>query len=349
MPLHFLWRWYETQDVDKNGKQKRNGASGATENWDYPADYDQTMRRRPTTLLPWNNMPPRERNTGLLMALAGFAALSCGDAVIKSIAGQWPGTAVAALRYCIGAAGLGALLWVREGRAAFSMPMPKMQLVRGVSVSVATMCFFSAIFLMPLAEATAIVFTSPIITAMLSAVLLNERVSKQTWIASAIAFVGVLIIMRPNIALLGAAALLPLVAAMCMSFLMMANRAVAGTGSPLQMQFLIAAIAAPLLLIAAVAGHASGVASLAVPLPDWTIVARCTLVALTATCSHWLVFLATTKATAADIAPMTYIQLPTAMLLGILLFQDLPDALALLGFAVIVGAGLYLWRSGRQV
>ena len=46
---------------------------------------------------------------------------------------------------------------------------------------------------------------------------------------------------------------------------------------------------------------------------------------------------------------MAYIQLPTAMLLGILLFQDLPDALALLGFAVIVGAGLYLWRSGRQV
>ncbi len=297
----------------------------------------------------WNNMPARMRNTGLLMALAGFAALSCGDAVIKSIAGEWPGTAVAALRYSIGAAALGLLLLVREGRAAFTLPMPKMQLLRGVSVAVATMCFFSAIFLMPLAEATAIVFTSPIITAILSSALLKERVGKATWIASAVAFVGVLIIMRPNIALLGIAALLPLIAATCMSVLMMANRAVAGAGSPLQMQFLIAAIAAPVLLFAAFAGHFSGLAMFAVPVPDWTIIARCMLVALTATCSHWLVYLATTKATAADIAPMTYIQLPTAMLLGIALFQDWPDALALVGFAVIIAAGLYLWHTGRPV
>lgn len=292
-------------------------------------------------------MPARERNTGLLMALAGFAALSSGDAVIKSIAGEWPGIAVAALRYCIGALGLGLLLWVREGKTAFNMPMAKMQLVRGVSVALATMCFFSAIFLMPLAEATAIVFTSPIITAILSAVILKERVGKPTWMASAIAFVGVLVIMRPNIALLGAAALLPLIAAICMSFVMMANRAVAGAGSPLQMQFLIAVIAAPVLLISTFVGHMTGQAALAVPIPDWTVIARCMLVALTATCSHWLVFLATTKATAADIAPMTYVQLPTAMLLGILLFQDWPDALALVGFMVIIAAGLYLWRTGR--
>ncbi len=294
-------------------------------------------------------MSARQSNIGLLMALAGFAALSCGDAVIKSIAGEWPGTAVAALRYSIGAAGLGLLLWIREGRAAFTVPMPKMQILRGVSVAVATLCFFSAIFLMPLAEATAIVFTSPIITAMLSAVLLKERVGKATWIASAIAFVGVLAIMRPNITLLGVAALLPLIAALCMSMMMMANRAVAGAGSPLQMQFLIAVIAAPVLLLAAFAGQMSGVSAFAVAMPDWTIVARCTLVALTATCSHWLVYLATTKASAADIAPMTYVQLPTAMLLGILLFKDWPDALALVGFAVIIAAGLYLWHSGRPV
>jgi drug/metabolite transporter (DMT)-like permease len=91
------------------------------------------------------------------------------------------------------------------------------------------------------------------------------------------------------------------------------------------------------------------VSAFAVAMPDWTIFARCVLVALTATCSHWLVYLATTRATAADIAPMTYIQLPTAMLLGILLFQDWPDALALAGFAVIIAAGLYLWQSSRPV
>ena len=292
-------------------------------------------------------MPARQHNVGLLLGLAGFAALSCGDAVIKSIAGEWPGTAVAALRYTIGATGLALLLWWREGRGAFNMPMPKMQLLRGMSVAIATLCFFSAIFLMPLAEATAIVFTSPILTAILSAVLLKERVGRATWIASAVAFLGVIAILRPNVALLGLAAFLPLIAAFCMSVLMMANRQVAGSGSALQMQFLIAVIAAPVLLLATGIGAASGIPAFAFSAPDWTVVARCAVVAVTATCSHWLVYLATTKATAADIAPMTYIQLPTAMLLGMAMFADWPDAVALAGSAVIVAAGLYLWNSGR--
>lgn len=292
-------------------------------------------------------MSVRQHNIGLLFGLAGFAALSCGDAVIKSIAGEWPGTAVAALRYTIGATGLAILLWWREGRAAFNMPMPKMQLLRGVSVAIATLCFFSAIFLMPLAEATAIVFTSPILTAILSALLLKERVGRATWIASAVAFLGVIAILRPNIALLGLAAFLPLVAALCMSVMMMANRQVAGAGSALQMQFLIAVIAAPVLLIATGIGAASGIQAFAVAAPDWTVVARCAIVAVTATCSHWLVYLATTRATAADIAPMTYIQLPTAMVLGVLMFRDWPDGVALAGSAVIIGAGLYLWHNTR--
>jgi hypothetical protein len=54
--------------------------------------------------------------------LGGFALLSCGDAVIKSIAGAWPGSAVAALRYTIGATGLGILLLVKEGKSGFALP-----------------------------------------------------------------------------------------------------------------------------------------------------------------------------------------------------------------------------------
>ncbi len=54
---------------------------------------------------------------GLALALCGFVLLPLGDAVIKSIAGEWPATAVAALRFAIGASGLGAILAWREGRA----------------------------------------------------------------------------------------------------------------------------------------------------------------------------------------------------------------------------------------
>jgi drug/metabolite transporter (DMT)-like permease len=284
---------------------------------------------------------------GLLYALAGFALLSCGDAVIKSMAGEWPGTAVAALRYCLGAIGLGALLWTQEGRAGFIIPKPKMQLLRGVSVAIATIAFFMAIFAMPLSEATSIVFISPMLTAILSAVFLGERAARATWIAAGTAFCGVLIILRPDLMALGPVAILPLIAALAMAFMMIGNRSVAGSGSALQMQFLIAVIAVPVLLLATLLGHFSGYAGLAVGYPSWSVVGRCLIVAVSASTAHWLVYMGTTRSSAAAIAPMVYAQLLVALALGIIFYGEWPDATALFGASIIVGAGLYLWYNQR--
>ena len=271
--------------------------------------------------------------------------MSCGDAVIKSIAGAWPGTAVAALRYTIGATGLGILLFVKEGKGGFAQPLARIQLLRGAAVAAATILFFSSIFLMPLAEATAIGFTTPMITALLSAIFLKERTPPTTWLASLAAFAGVLIILRPNIAELGWVALMPVAAATCMALVMMGNRAVSTAGSPLLMQFLVASIAVPFVVTAAVTGHFSGVAALRVEMPDWTIIARCCIVAVSASFGHWLIFMGTTRASAAQIAPMTYVQLLIAMALGIAIFVDWPDMTSLAGSAIIIGAGLFLWHQ----
>jgi drug/metabolite transporter (DMT)-like permease len=254
---------------------------------------------------------------------------------------------VAALRYSIGATGLGILLFVKEGRGGFALPRPKIQLMRGAAVAAATILFFSSIFLMPLAEATAIGFTTPMITALLSAVFLKERTRAATWIASLAAFAGVLIILRPNIVELGWVALMPVGAATCMALMMMGNRAVSTAGSPLLMQFLVASIAVPFVIAAAVAGHLSGMKALQIGVPDWTIIARCGIVAVTASFAHWLVFMGTTRASAAEIAPMTYVQLLIAMTLGIALFGDWPDLTSLAGSAIIICAGLFLWRQRR--
>ncbi len=285
--------------------------------------------------------------SGLLYALCGFALLSLGDAIIKTIAGAWPGTAVAALRYSVGAIGLGVLLFSKQGRQGFAIPMPKVQLIRGFSIATATICFFSSIFMMPLAEATAIGFTSPMITAVLSAIILHERTNAATWLATIIAFGGVLLIMRPNVEELGWAALLPLASALSMAFVMIGNRKVAGAGTPLLMQFLVASVAAPVIITAAIAGHFSGIPALQVGVPDWTIVARCCFVALTASVGHWLIFMGTTHASAAEIAPMTYVQLLIALVLGILIFGDWPDITSLFGSGIIIASGLLLLRKSR--
>jgi drug/metabolite transporter (DMT)-like permease len=140
---------------------------------------------------------------GLLYALSGFATLSIGDAVVKSMAGQWSPTAVAATRYALGAMWLGLLLFRKQGRAGFAMPAPAAQLLRGAGVSMATVGFFSAVYVMPLAEATSITFTSPMITAILAALLLGEPARRSTIVAALVAFSGVLIILRPNFVALG--------------------------------------------------------------------------------------------------------------------------------------------------
>ena len=83
-------------------------------------------------------------------------------------------------------------------------------------------------------------------------------------------------------------------------------------------------------------------------MPDWTIVARCALVAATATLAHWLIYVATTKASAAVTAPTVYVQLLIAIAIGIVFYADYPDPLALAGAALIIGAGVWLWRRQRR-
>lgn len=294
-------------------------------------------------------MPALRSNetTGLLYALAGFAVLSCGDAVIKTMAGQWSPVAVAALRFSIAALGLGMLLWRHEGLAGFRLARPGAQLWRGASLAVSTTVFFTSLFVLPLATATAIGFTSPMFTAILAAMLLGEPMRRATWIASLLAFAGVLVVLRPNLAEAGWWAVLPVGSAFMFALLIIGNRRVAGTASALAMQFWVAVFAAPILILAAPLFAATGVERFALGWPDWSVVARCAFVALTATCAHWLVYLGTTRAGAVSVAPMMYVQLLVASVIGWAWFGDRPDALTLLGAAIIVAAGLYLWRAGQ--
>ncbi|MEZ5680122.1 MAG: DMT family transporter [Erythrobacter sp.] len=282
---------------------------------------------------------------GILLALAGFIFLSLGDAVIKTMAGQWSPVAVAALRYFFGAIALAALLLRSEGKRGFRPSHPWLQLARGICVAGATLCFFSAIFVMPLATAMAVAFVSPVLVALLSGPLLGEKTRTIVWLVSAMAMGGVVLVLRPSLAELGWVALLPLASASFFALLVIANRASAGQGSVLSMQAFVAIVAAPPLIIAAIGGHFSGIPALAITMPDWTIVARCAVVAFTASTAHWLTYLGTTRAGASTIAPTSYVQMLVATFMGWWWFDDVPDLATLAGAGVIILAGLILWWS----
>ena len=201
---------------------------------------------------------------------------------------------------------------------------------------------------MPLAEATAIVFVSPVLTALASAVFLKEPLHPKAWLASVLALVGVAFVLRPNIAELGAVALLPLVAALFFSTMIILNRMAAGTGKPMALQWAMVAVAAPVVLVGAIAGHFSGEPSLAIAWPDNSVILRCAIVAVSASTAHWLIFQGTMRATAADAAQAVYIQLPVALAIDALVFRHFPDIMALIGAGLIISAGLSMWLYQRK-
>jgi drug/metabolite transporter (DMT)-like permease len=283
----------------------------------------------------------------LLVALAGFTVLAIGDAVVKSMADLWPGSAMAALRYLIGAAGLAILVRTLHGRRAFVFPKPWVQLGRGLAVGTATATFFLSLRVMPLADATAIVFTSPIWTVILSFLFLRERPKPAILVSIMLASAGVLLILRPNVLAYGWEATLPLIAALAMACLFILNRRVGGLAPVIVMQFVVAVMALPILFMLALLGHFSGDPSQLVTWPHWSVVLRCFVVAVTATLGHWCIFRATELASAATIAPMTYVQLLVAVIAGALFFGDFPTLTMAGGAALIISGGLWLWRAQR--
>lgn len=285
--------------------------------------------------------------SALILALCGFISLALGDAIVKSMAGAWPGTAVAALRYGLGAIGLAAIVAAVHGREGFRVPRPRLQLGRGAAVAFATICFFMAVMALPLADATAIQFTSPMLTGILSALVLGERAPRAVWGATALAFAGVLIVLRPNVLALGWEAFWPLGAAFGMAWLMIFNRKAAGSAPALAMQLLLAMVAAPLLIAAAALLHATGAPQFHIGPPDAIVVLKCLAVAAFATLGHLFIYSATVRASAAVVAPMTYVQLVVAIGLGWAWFGNAPDLAMLGGAALIIGGGLWLWRSQK--
>jgi drug/metabolite transporter (DMT)-like permease len=284
---------------------------------------------------------------GLAFALAGFCTLSIGDAIVKGMAGLWPAPAMAATRYLVGAGVLAIMLARAEGLSALRLPRDPIQWVRGIAISCSAMGMFLAVWLMPLATATTIQFTQPMITAMLATVLLGERARASTWLATLAAFGGVFLALRPNFATAGWGVLFPVVGATGMAITIIANRVAVGRASNLALQYYMSVTAMIFLFVATIAMHFFGPANFHVHATDWTVIARCALIGLTATLAQWLIFMGTVKAGAGTIAPMTYGQLLMATMFGYFFFGDKPDALSFLGAAIIIGAGLYLWWMGR--
>ena len=232
------------------------------------------------------------------------------------------------------------LVVVMGGTLRMTRRIAALTALRTVLHMVGIGAMFTSLRFLPLADAIAIAFVMPFIMLLLGKYVLGEGVGPHRLIACVIGFAGTLLVVQPNFAQVGAPALLPLLVAVVFALFMLVTRQIAKEIDPITLQANSGLMALVILLpILAVFAQVPAL-SLALPVGnEWSLL---TLLGLLGTLAHLLMTWSLRFAPSATLAPMQYLEIPIATLIGWLVFRDLPNGLAALGIAVTIAAGLYV-------
>lgn len=276
---------------------------------------------------------------GILLLVGAMMLVPMMDGLAKALSADYATTQVVWARYFFHLAFLLPVVLWRYGRRALLPKRPVAQILRGGLLLGSTVLFFAAIRTLPLADALALVFVYPFIVTALSPLLLGESVGIRRWSAVLVGFVGALIVIRPGLGVFQWSALLALGAGSVYALYVMATRKLAGSSPPLVTLAYTA-------LLGAVVMSAVVVADWAPPSPrDWTLMA---LMGLIAAAGHFLLIKAYELAPASLLSPYGYSEMVMAVIVGLVVFGDFPDAGTWLGVAVIVGSGIYIAVRERK-
>jgi drug/metabolite transporter (DMT)-like permease len=266
-----------------------------------------------------------------LVALTVFL-FALGDVATKHLTMRYPVPVVVAVRYLASLVLLLALLWPRMGADLWRTRRPRIVVLRGFVLALASLTMGLALRLMPVGETVAIMYLSPFAVMALAVPLLGERVTPAGWFLAALGFSGVLLILRPGGGLDSTGVLFALLnAALATAFHLM-TRALSQTESAFAMLFHVTLVGAASFTVLAVP-------SLGGPLPTLPDFGLMILLGALATSGHFFFTLAYRAAPASLIAPVNYLHLVWAALLGWAVFGHLPDGWSVVGMAMIVGAG----------
>lgn len=218
----------------------------------------------------------------------------------------------------------------------------------GASLISVSFCLISAFQHMPIATAIAIFFLEPLILTLLAGPLLGEVPGPRRLAAVAVGLVGALVVIRPNFQVYGPVTLMPVLAAFFFALNVVVMRSATRRQSALSLQIGAAGCAAVLGIAALLAGWAMGrpPASL-VQAPAWAQIAVVGAGALAAV-TFLMITQAFSMAEASLLAPLQYLEIVGATVVGLIVFGDLPDLWTWIGTAIILASGLYVWHRERQ-
>ena len=213
---------------------------------------------------------------------------------------------------------------------------PKLQILRGLTLFSANICFFYSISIISMAKALTLAFVAPLVTTVLSPIFLEERVGVKRWIAVVIGFIGSLVVIRPGIIEFNLATVAALGTGCFYGVYLIITRKLHSTDNPLLT-----------LLITGIVG--ATVSSFLVPIVwvnptnmQWLWLS---IMGIFACLGHILLIYSLKYADASKLAPFGYFEIITNIILGYFFFKDFPDIWTFLGLAIIISSGYYIFRN----
>jgi drug/metabolite transporter (DMT)-like permease len=270
----------------------------------------------------------------------GTASFACMDAIGKWAVGSYSVYQVLAVRSVFVAVVLLFLAPFFGGREVFRTAQPGAHVARALCSTLAFLFFYTSVRVLPLADAIAVEFGGPFIVVALSVPLLGEIVDRARWLAVAIGFLGMLLVVQPSAEGFRPEALLVLLASFSYSLMMVLTRWMSerSGGTERTFTFLVYTFLV------------QGMVGVAGALWTWTPmtpfdVAITSAMGLFTLGGHLGVTAAFQRAPASLVAPYEYTALVWATLFGLVFFHDFPKPMVWAGVAVIVASGLYTLRS----
>lgn len=285
----------------------------------------------------------QDRPTLGILLMLGFCIIApLGDAVAKLLGGTVPLGQVIFLRFAVQVVLLAPLVWTTRRQWQMQGRVLRLTFIRTLLHIVGIGAMFTALKHLPLADAVAIAFVMPFLMLLLGKYVLAEEVGLRRLGACIVGFIGTLMVIQPSFATVGWPALWPLLVAVIFSLFMLVTRQIAKDTDPIGLQAVSGVMACLLLAPMLVIGSLLEIPALTVQAPDsygWFLLAA---IGGLGTAAHLLMTWSLRYAPAATLAPMQYLEIPVATLIGWLIFGQLPNTLASLGIAITMAAGLYV-------
>ena len=286
-------------------------------------------------------MTANDNIRGALLMIAAMAGFTFNDVVFKTVAGEVPLFQAIFIRGCIVSIGFLAVLLFTNGlRPKIAKRDRKLIALRTVGEIGATVFFLVSLFNAPIADVTAILQAAPLVITLAGAVIYKEPVGWRRYGAIAIGMVGVLLIVRP-----GGGGFNPYVlfAIGALAFILLRDLPTRRLTSTVPSMFVA-------LITAVSITAASGIASLAT---DWvpltvSVASRLGLAAFFIFGAYIFAVMVMRTGDMGFVQPFRFTAIIWAILLGVLVFEEYPDALSLLGTAIVVSMGVYTFYRERQ-